>query len=82
MKSFGGYVMTYAVGVRLPTGEIAKRYCENIVDLPDVTDDGETLCVLHGAGDYPISADFCNAARAKRAYWREIYSAGGACYPE
>jgi hypothetical protein len=74
--------MTYAVGVRLSTGEIAKRYCENIVDLPDVTDDGETLCVLYGADDFPITADFCNAARLHRAYWRKEYAAAGVRYPE
>jgi hypothetical protein len=35
--------MTYAVGVLLPTGRIDKRYCANIVDLADITDDGVTV---------------------------------------
>jgi hypothetical protein len=72
----------YAVGIRILSGEIAKRYCKNIVDLPDITDDGETVCVVHGVDDYPITADMCNAARAMRSYWREAYAAGGARYPE
>jgi hypothetical protein len=74
--------MTYYLGVRVESGEIAQRFAENIVGLPDVTDDGETICVLHHAEDYPITADICNAARAWRSYWRNAYAAAGSRYPE
>jgi len=72
----------YAVGVRIASGETVKRYCENIDGLCDITDDGETLCVVHNTGDFPVTADMCNDARAARSHWRQVYSAGGSHYPE
>jgi hypothetical protein len=74
--------MPYFVGVRLPTGEIGKRYAENLVGLVDVTDDGDTVCVVHSTDDFPFTADMCNVARASREYWRRTYAAAGARYPE
>jgi hypothetical protein len=44
--------MSYLVGVKLPSGEIVHRLAENISDLSYVTDDGETLCVVHDQDDF------------------------------
>jgi hypothetical protein len=73
--------MSYLVGVKLPSGEIVHRRAENISDLPYVTDDGETLRVVHDQDDFPFTADMCNSARTWRSHWRRIYAAAGAPYP-
>ena len=73
--------MSYLVGVKLPSGEIVQRQAENISDLPHVTDDGETLCVVHDQDDFPFTADMCNSRRTWRSHWRRIYAAAGAPYP-
>ena len=71
----------YGFAVKLVSGKCVARYAENIIDVPDVTDDGETLYVFHGPDEFPITADMCNAARAWRAYWRETYAAAGKLCP-
>jgi hypothetical protein len=74
--------MSYLVRVCLPSGELVTRCAENMIDLPDVTDDGETIAVLHHTDDFPFTADMCNLARAMRTYWRAEYAAAGPRYPE
>jgi hypothetical protein len=69
--------MSYLVGVKLPSGEIVHRRAENLSALPYVTDDGETLRVVHDQDDFPFTADMCNSARAWRSHWRRIYAAAG-----
>lgn len=73
--------MAYFIGVKLASGQVAARYAENIVNIPDVTDDGETICVLHPVDEFPITADFCNIARVNREYQRGAYAAAGSRYP-
>jgi hypothetical protein len=72
----------YGVGIRISSGKIVKRFVENLVGLPDVTDDGETVCLIHDADDFPFTANMCNAARARRSYWRKTYAAAGMHYPD
>jgi hypothetical protein len=71
--------MSYLVGVKLPSGEFVHRRAENVSDLPYVTDDGETLRVVHDQDDFPFTADMCNSARAWRSHWR--HAAAGVPYP-
>jgi hypothetical protein len=56
--------MSYLVGVKLQSGEIVHRQAENISDLPYVTDDGETLCVVHDQDDFPFTADIGGGLRS------------------
>ena len=72
----------YGASIRTDSGRVVVRYCENAVELPDITDDGETLYLFYDGDDPVMTADMLNAARATRAHWRRAYAAGGSRYPE
>jgi hypothetical protein len=70
----------YGVGIRIDLGEIEIRYTEHMLGLADIADAGVTVCLFHGADDYPITADDLNTIRAHREFFREAYASVGKHY--